>query len=1410
MKMFKKIIFSVILFIGLPNIHAQTVYEWYQDGIVVFQMKTDTDVKIPVRNKEVDISRVDFVSKLKDKYGIYEMIQMHPNDPDILLRHTYQLKFDNQNDVENLIRELSSNNSIAYAEKKELHKHFLTPNDLGANSTSGTGMWHLYRMSAPQAWDLSTGDASIVVAVTDDAILTTHEDLQNKLVQGFDAPTGGTNPNPCGSNNGNHGTHVSGTVGAQTNNGIGVASIGFNISVMPIKIGNCNGALTHGYEGINYAANNGADVVNMSWGGGGFSNYGQNVCNAAYNAGTILVAAAGNDGTNQQFYPAAYNNVIAVASTTTNDAKSGFSQYGTWITVSAPGSAIRSTYATSNTAYARIQGTSMASPNVAGLLGLMKSYVPTASNTDLINCLLSSADNIDAANPSYIGQLGSGRINAFEALQCIGLFNVALDAGITSIVSPENVVCGNSFVPQVTLRNFGTNTINSVAINYEWNGTPAVFNWTGTLTQGQTTIVSLPNQVAPNGSYTFTASTSNPNGNADQNPSNDASQVAFVVDENGQSVDFSLSLDCYGSEISWAINDDLGNSLYTGGGYSDNVGGQLINSSFCLPVGCYTFAINDTYGDGLYGSQWQNCAINGNYSITDENGNVLVQMTAPNADFGFGTTHQFCVVAPNNMNDAGISNIISPNGINCSNNITPIVELRNYGNDPLTSVTINYQTTGGVQTFAWIGSLTTGQSENVTLPSIVTGGGLVSLTAYTSDPNGQTDDNATNDESSVTLNVYTSIVTLPFIEDFETNVFATGRWSLVNPDNDVTWELATVGGITPGTTAAKIDFFNYATAAQRDGLVSPRISLAGYNSAEMTFDHAYRRYNQNAADSLVIYVSSDCGVTWQRVFAAAENGTGSFATQTTNTAAFTPAIADDWCFAGGVGATCFTVNLNAFIGQEIFVKFESYNAGTIGNNLYIDNINIDGVPNEAPPIPNFTSNTTSICANGSVQFTDLSTANITSWSWSFPGGIPATSTDQNPVVTYPTAGTYNVELTVTNSFGTETIFMANEITVNNLPIVGVSATSLEICAGTSTQLSASGANAYTWDNGLGAGANKTVSPTTTTTYTVTGSNGLGCEVSESITINVIASPTVTATANQTIVCAGDIVELSAGGASNYSWNNGLGAGATQTVSPTVSTIYTVTGTNGANCSSTANVTITVNAFPVVTINASVLTICEGTTVALAASGATSYSWTPTTGLSAGTGAAINASPTTTTTYTVEGTNNCGTDTEDVTIFVNPNPTTPVIAQNGNDLSVNLSAGETAQWYFNGVLVGNGPVITMSGNGLYEVVVTNNADCSAAASGNFEMDTTSIDEINLASSIVVFPNPTSGLFTVSMNGIGEVKVWLTDAIGRRLTTTQSLSGSTLEIHYDISSFETGVYMIVFESELGIFTRKVTLR
>jgi subtilisin family serine protease len=1413
-----KRVFSLLFFLGIVlNSIAQNVYYDYQDGLVVFQLKHSAKI-IPSNGKEVDFRAHDIFNRLSG-LSVVEILRLHPDIKDENLRRTYQIKLSNPVEVDEVIRRMKKSPDVQFAELKELHRTFLTPNDLGPNTTNTSGtspsnnQWALWRIQAQQAWDLGTGDANIIVAVTDDAILTTHPDLQNKLVLPHDATTGTNNPNPCGSNNGNHGTHVSGTVGAQTNNGVGVASIGFNVSVMPVKIGNCNNQLTHGFDGIIYAADNGAHVINMSWGGGGFSNYGQNVCNYAWNQGSILVAAAGNNNQSTVFYPAGYNNVIAVASTTPTDAKSSFSQFGTWINISAPGSNIRSTYATS--AYASISGTSMASPHVAGLVGLLKATAPNATNTDIINCLYSGADDISAQNPSYPGQLGVGRINAYNSMQCAVQFAVQLDAAIVDVINPGSTVCGNSFIPQVVLRNFGGNTLNSATITYNWNGTPATFNWTGSLPTGQTTTVSLPNQVAANGSYTFTAATSNPNGQADQNPANDSFSKAFIVDQDGQTVDLTIVLDCYGSEVGWNVVNDNGTVVASGGGYPDGQGGAVIEESFCLPVGCYTFNITDTYGDGMFGSQWQGCSVNGNYFMEDESGAILFQMTAVNANYGFGTSHQFCITAPNNMNDAGIVSIVSPSNFNCGTSFDPQVTLRNFGSAPLTSVTINYQTSGAPQQFAWTGNLASGQSQVVTLPSITSANGVTSFTSFTSNPNGTTDDNPNNDQAQSTFNILGSAATLPFVETFETNVFTNGTWSRVNPDNDFTWELATVGGITPGSQAAKMDFFNYAVPGQRDGLVSPRINLAGYTTAQMTFDHAYRRFDQSATDSLIIKISTDCGASWTREFAVAENGTGTFATQTTNSNPFTPAQAVDWCFeqviinGNPVGALCYVINLDDYVGQEILVMFEAYNAGTVGNNLYIDNINIDGTASASPPIPNFSVNSNSICEGGTVQFTDLSTANITSWSWSFPGGSPATSTAQNPTVTYAAAGTYDVTLTVTNSFGTETITTTNAVTVNTLPVVSVVATNMEVCAGTSTQLTASGANSYTWDNGLGAGATKTVSPNQTTTYTVTGSNGAGCSTTQSITITVVPAPTVVASANQTSICAGQSVDLSASGASSYTWNNGLGGGATHSVMPTQTTIYTVTGSNGGNCQATASITITVNTQPVVTVNASALTICEGDQVSLAANGANTYTWTPTAGLSSSTGASITASPTTTTTYTVTGSNNCGTDTETITVFVNPVPSTPVITQTGNDLSVTLQPGESAMWYFNGNFIGNGPVITMTGNGNYEVVITNNSDCSASTSGEFEMDTTSLNEEEMGSLISLYPNPNNGMFELIYSGFGDAQAWVTDALGRRITSTEQLTSTNDKIQFNLTHCQKGVYFVIIETEGRMISRKVTI-
>jgi PKD repeat protein len=1157
----KNIVISLTCILFVLTANSQSIHQWYQDGIVVFQLKQNNPVKIQSKNKVVDYKNISFIQSLVEKYGIFLVTQLHPTDPDELLRLTYQIEFNQIDKVDELVDELGRLETISYAEKKELHISFLTPNDLGANTTTGTGVWHLYKMNAQQAWDLSTGSAAVRVAITDDAILTTHVDLANKIVATYDAPTGGTNANPCGTNNGNHGTHVSGSAGAQTNNGIGLASIGYNVSLMAVKIGNCNGSLTHGYEGINWAANNGANVINMSWGGGGSSNYGQNICNAAVNAGAILVAAAGNDNTNQQFYPAAYPSVVAVASTTTNDAKSSFSQYGTWVDIAAPGSAIYSTYATS--LYSRIQGTSMASPNVAGLLGLMKSYAPNVSNQNLINCLYASATNIDQVNAGFIGQLGAGRIDAYQALLCLQQYNVSVDAGITVVSSPSTTVCSGSFTPTVTLRNFGQNTLTSVVINYQWNGAAATFNWTGSLTTGQTAQVNLPVQTGPAGQYTFTAFTSLPNGVADQNNSNNQSQVSFAMDPNGQTVNLTIITDCYGDEITWNIKNSANQVIASGGPFTNLPSGSTTIYPICLPLGCYTFTIVDSYGDGMNGSQWPNCATNGNYFMTGPGGNTLFQMTAVNANFGFTTSHNFCVTAPNILNDAGISQIISPQSIICAASVAPIVELRNYGSSPLTAVTINYQSGGASQLFNWTGNLVSGAIANVTLPALPVTNGSTTLSAFTTLPNGVVDQNPANNQSQKTFMVHASSLSLPFVESFENNPFTQGSWVIDNPDNEITWEIATIAGTGPGNKAAKMNFFQYVQSARRDGMISPRLNFAGYSSVTMTLEHAYRRFDQTTTDSIIIYVSTNCGQTYQRVFARGENGTGTFATATTTNQPFTPATSNDWCM-GPVGSDCYSINLNAFIGQQVLIKIEGYNSGTVGNNLFVDNINIQGVPTNDPPTASFNSSNSTICVGGTVSFTDQSTSNISAWNWNFPGGNPSTSNIANPTVTYPTAGNYPVTIQVTNANGTNSNTVSNYVLVNQAPVVVISPSSPIICVGSSVTLLASGANSYTWNNGLGAGPSKTVSPATTTIYTVTGSNGLACDAQQTITVTVNPNPIV-----PSITQNGNVLSVQVAGSYTYQWylnGNALPGQTNSTIQFNESGTYSVMITDNNGCS----------------------------------------------------------------------------------------------------------------------------------------------------------------------------------------------------------------------------------------------------
>lgn len=224
---------------------------------------------------------------------------------------------------------------------------------------------------------------------------------------------------------GSHGTKVAGMVAAEGDNSIGVAGVSWNSKLMPTRVG-AGGSiyLDDAIEGIGYAADNGADVINMSWAGHGTTSGDlKDALDYAYDTkDLVLVSGASNDTDSLRNRPAEYSKVIAVAALYENDTKRSNSCWGSWIDVSAPGHILWSTYydySDSSHTYAQVGATSIASPQVAGLAALIKSVDPTLENWMIRNIITGTTDNIDAVNPSYVGLLGTGRINSYNAMQIV-------------------------------------------------------------------------------------------------------------------------------------------------------------------------------------------------------------------------------------------------------------------------------------------------------------------------------------------------------------------------------------------------------------------------------------------------------------------------------------------------------------------------------------------------------------------------------------------------------------------------------------------------------------------------------------------------------------------------------------------------------------------------------------------------------------------------------------------------------------------------------------------------------------------------------------------------------------------------------------------------------------------------------
>jgi subtilisin family serine protease/predicted ester cyclase len=282
-------------------------------------------------------------------------------------------------------------------------------------------------IGAPLAWGISRGSPAVIVAVIDDGVHVAHPDLAANMWAGvgYNFVDGNETIVPKGS----HGTHVAGTVAAVTNNGAGVAGIaggsgsGNGARIMTCQIFTESGS-GNAHLAMIYAADNGAAISQNSWGYDQPNVYNQSLLDAIdyFNAngggaalsGGITVFAAGNDNTEENWYPAFYSGAIAVAATDNHDVKSGYSNFGSWIDISAPGNWIASTSGASG--YGSMSGTSAACPSVSGVAALLASYAPGSSASQVVSVILNNTDNHYPVNPGYSGKLGSGRLSAARAL----------------------------------------------------------------------------------------------------------------------------------------------------------------------------------------------------------------------------------------------------------------------------------------------------------------------------------------------------------------------------------------------------------------------------------------------------------------------------------------------------------------------------------------------------------------------------------------------------------------------------------------------------------------------------------------------------------------------------------------------------------------------------------------------------------------------------------------------------------------------------------------------------------------------------------------------------------------------------------------------------------------------------------
>jgi hypothetical protein len=370
-------------------------------------------------------------------------------------------------------KSLEATGLFNFVEPDYLARVEATPNDPAYSSE-----WHLAAIQAPGAWNYTVGSAAIRVGMIDSGVDGTHPDLIPNLIGGYNFLTGTTNT----SDTMGHGTTTAGTVAAAGNNGIGAVGVEWTSAIMPLVVVDSTGTASYSNiaNAITYAANNGVRIVNISIGGTSSSSTLQSAVTYAWNKGTVVFASAGNGGLNAPYYPAGCQYAVAVGATDQNNNLASFSNYGSFLSVVAPGVSVYTTAEGGGYEYG--SGTSYSSPIAAGVGALMLSYSPSLSASALVSRLEQTATDLGTAG--FDSTYGWGLVNATSAVS--GLTYTPPPPAV-SITAPTNsatvsgtvAVQGSATAPaglsKVQLFVDGTlaSTVTSSPYSFNWNSTSA-------------------------------------------------------------------------------------------------------------------------------------------------------------------------------------------------------------------------------------------------------------------------------------------------------------------------------------------------------------------------------------------------------------------------------------------------------------------------------------------------------------------------------------------------------------------------------------------------------------------------------------------------------------------------------------------------------------------------------------------------------------------------------------------------------------------------------------------------------------------------------------------------------------------------------------------------------------------------